>query len=421
MLVQAPSRSCAKLGCDVESAALSLAPLQDCGGERARCERAIEEHIRGHELIPPGGEVLCLVSGGADSTCLWHALGALGYRVSALHVNHGLRGAESEEDARFCREQLGAEVVEAPAPSRDRGRAPRAPLLVRGRPAPRDRPHRLRPGRDRPLPARRRAARAGSSRARGRRRPPAARSGATRPRRTAAPRGSRSAATARTPDTTRGLIRDEILPLLRRLHPAAEREPPPRSPSSARARRALAELLASPAGSKPRRPRRAASRAVREYDRVWLEQAPRRARGRRALGPVDDRVRRSPGLKVRGWRPGDRLAGRRKKIQDVFVDAKVPRSEREAWPLVVRGDEVVAVPGHRRGARREACRHEDARERQTELERAVGEVLIDEERSPRAIAELGARDLGRLRRPRPAADRRPQGRRLLHGRPDAPI
>ena len=29
----------------------------------------------------------------------------------------------------------------------------------------------------------------------------------------------------------------------------------------------------------------------------------------------------------------------------MFVDAKVPRSEREAWPLVVRGDEVVAVPG----------------------------------------------------------------------------
>jgi len=27
------------------------------------------------------------------------------------------------------------------------------------------------------------------------------------------------------------------------------------------------------------------------------------------------------------------------------VDAKIPRSEREAWPLVVHGDEVVAVPG----------------------------------------------------------------------------
>jgi tRNA(Ile)-lysidine synthetase-like protein len=52
-----------------------------------------------------------------------------------------------------------------------------------------------------------------------------------------------------------------------------------------------------------------------------------------------------PGLKVRGWRPGDRLAGRAKKIQDVFVDAKIPRSDREGWPLVVRGDDVVAVPG----------------------------------------------------------------------------
>ena len=52
-----------------------------------------------------------------------------------------------------------------------------------------------------------------------------------------------------------------------------------------------------------------------------------------------------PGLKVRGWRAGDRLAGRKKKIQDVFVEAKIPRSDRESWPLVVRGDEVVAVPG----------------------------------------------------------------------------
>ena len=32
-------------------------------------------------------------------------------------------------------------------------------------------------------------------------------------------------------------------------------------------------------------------------------------------------------------------------IQDVFVDAKVPRAERASWPLVVRGDEVVSVPG----------------------------------------------------------------------------
>ena len=84
--------------------------------------------------------------------------------------------------------------------------------------------------------------------------------------------------------------------------------------------------------------------AVREYERLWLERGPVALDGEVEWGPW--RIRsRLPGLRVRGWRPGDRLAGRRRKVQDVFVDAKIPRSEREAWPLVVRGDEVVAVPG----------------------------------------------------------------------------
>ncbi len=48
---------------------------------------------------------------------------------------------------------------------------------------------------------------------------------------------------------------------------------------------------------------------------------------------------------VRGRRPGDRLKGRGRKLQDVFVDAKVPRAERDDWPVVVDGDDVVVVPG----------------------------------------------------------------------------
>ena len=72
----------------------------------------VETFIRERELIEPGGEVTCLVSGGADSTCLWHALRSLEYRVSTVHVNHKLRGAESEKDAAFCADVLGAEVVE---------------------------------------------------------------------------------------------------------------------------------------------------------------------------------------------------------------------------------------------------------------------------------------------------------------------
>ncbi len=78
----------------------------------------VERTIRRHDLIEPGGEVTCLVSGGADSTCLWHVLRELGYRVSALHVNHGLRGAESDADAGFCADLLGAEVVVCEAVSR---------------------------------------------------------------------------------------------------------------------------------------------------------------------------------------------------------------------------------------------------------------------------------------------------------------
>jgi tRNA(Ile)-lysidine synthase len=142
------------------------------------------------------------------------------------------------------------------------------------------------------------------------------------------------------PDTKRGLIRDEILPLLRRLHPGADEnllalaESRPRLPRALE--RTLAELLSSTAGTK-KADLGAGIRAIREYDTVRLE-------GRVAFGPwrLESTV---PGLVVRTRRSGDRLAGRRKKVQDLFVDAKVPRAERDAWPLVVSGEEVVAVPG----------------------------------------------------------------------------
>jgi tRNA(Ile)-lysidine synthase len=59
----------------------------------------------------------------------------------------------------------------------------------------------------------------------------------------------------------------------------------------------------------------------------------------------------SGGLWVRSWRPGDWLRpvglGGRKKVQDVFVDRKVPRADRARVPLVVAADDrVIWVPGH---------------------------------------------------------------------------
>ncbi|MBI5638011.1 MAG: tRNA lysidine(34) synthetase TilS [Nitrospinae bacterium] len=60
------------------------------------------------QLIKPGETVCAAVSGGPDSTALLlllHELRTrLGISIAALHINHGLRGAESDEDARFCRE-----------------------------------------------------------------------------------------------------------------------------------------------------------------------------------------------------------------------------------------------------------------------------------------------------------------------------
>jgi tRNA(Ile)-lysidine synthase len=299
----------------------------------------VEAQIRVKDLLPPGAEVTALVSGGADSTCLWHVLGALGYRVSALHVDHGLRGEESEEDARFCREVLGAEVVDGRGGStEDELRAIRYAFAtdrlratghtasdqvetVLYRLVSRGAASGIEARRDdgvvRPLLALTREETAAYCASVG-----------------LAFRTDRSNA-----QTKRGLIREQILPLLRELHPAADAN----LLSLLDDDDALRDLLAG-TGVTRRLDLGGGVSAVREYDSVWLERSPATLDGEVAWGGWRISAEEK-GLKVRGWRPGDRLAGRGRKIQDVFVDAKIPRSQREGWPLVVRGDEVVAVPG----------------------------------------------------------------------------
>ena len=59
-------------------------------------------------LIPPGSHVLAACSGGADSVCLLLLLKELAeeldIRVTAVHVNHGLRGTEADEDEAFVQD-----------------------------------------------------------------------------------------------------------------------------------------------------------------------------------------------------------------------------------------------------------------------------------------------------------------------------
>ena len=291
----------------------------------------IEAHIRRHELIEPGGEVLCLVSGGADSTCLFHALRELGYRVSALHVDHGLRGAESDDDARFCAERFGAD-----GRARRRRGATEAELrdlryAQRARPAARDRPH--------ALATRSRRSSTGSSTsgdadgdqaaARGRRRPAAAAaSGARRRRRSAASAGSSWRIDSSNPDTVRGLIRDEILPLLERIHPAA-RENILRALDERRTMPpALAELLDAPAGSR-RVDLGGGVQAVREHDRLWLERGPVELAARSRWGDWRIRVRRCQGLRYAGGGPatGSPAARRRSRTCSSTQRSRAPTAK----------------------------------------------------------------------------------------------
>jgi tRNA(Ile)-lysidine synthetase-like protein len=302
----------------------------------------VEADISRYDLIPAGGDVVCLVSGGPDSTCLWHVLRELGYVVSALHVDHGLRGRESDEDARFCRELLGAEAVDGRGgTTEDELRRIRYSFAT----------DRLRAtghtASDQAETVLFRVVTSGAPGGIKRRRE----DGVVRPllgrwaeetRAYCDSVGIPYRLDSSNPDTKRGFIRRELLPRLRELDPNAEANlvrlaerrtiAPP-----------LAELLDATVGTARLDLGRGVV-AVREYDGVWLERGPVALEGEVRWGPWTIRSSLA-GLKVRGWRPGDRLAGRKRKIQDVFVDAKVPPSEREAWPLVVRGDEVVAVPG----------------------------------------------------------------------------
>ncbi len=313
-------------------------------GRMSALAERVETSIRRGGLLEPGAAVTCLVSGGADSTCLWHVLRDLGYRVTAVHVDHGLRGSESDEDARLCSDALGAEIVPCDTVSRGASEAElrairyeataRFGLRATGHTAS-----------DQVETVLYRLVSSGTTRAI----KPRREDGVVRPLlevwreetvRYCDEHGLAYRVDSTNADTKRGLIRDEILPLLRRLHPGAERNllalagEPSRLPRGLE--RTLVELLSSNAGTKEA-DLGGGVRAVREYDELRLEGSVR-------FGPWRIESAR-PGLVVRTRRPGDRLAGRRRKVQDVFVDAKVPRGARDTWPLVVSGDEVVAVPG----------------------------------------------------------------------------
>ncbi len=86
----------------------------------------IAEFIARHEMFPAGSRAGVAVSGGADSVFLLHALRELAPRMnldlSVVHVDHGIRGQASHEDAEFVRSlaakfELPLQILSANVPA----------------------------------------------------------------------------------------------------------------------------------------------------------------------------------------------------------------------------------------------------------------------------------------------------------------
>jgi len=79
---------------------------------KIKLESKVIDFIQRYSLISPEEIVVVGVSGGADSVCLLHVLAkcqkGLGIKLHVAHLNHQLRGVESEADAKYVSDLAGS-------------------------------------------------------------------------------------------------------------------------------------------------------------------------------------------------------------------------------------------------------------------------------------------------------------------------
>ena len=63
----------------------------------------VRDYIREQDMAAPGDAVIVALSGGADSVCLLTVMKRLDFALRAVHVHHGIRGAEADRDEVFVR------------------------------------------------------------------------------------------------------------------------------------------------------------------------------------------------------------------------------------------------------------------------------------------------------------------------------
>lgn len=78
--------------------------------------RHVESYILERQMIKKGDRIVLGISGGADSVCLFSVfinfMEKYGLSLLAVHVNHKLRGSDSERDEEFVKELCGKYGVE---------------------------------------------------------------------------------------------------------------------------------------------------------------------------------------------------------------------------------------------------------------------------------------------------------------------
>lgn len=72
-----------------------------------KLKQTVNDTIKEYRMLEPGSRVIAALSGGADSVCLLAVLLELkkewNLDIRAVHVHHGLRGAEADRDAEFAK------------------------------------------------------------------------------------------------------------------------------------------------------------------------------------------------------------------------------------------------------------------------------------------------------------------------------
>jgi len=78
--------------------------------------KKVQKTIEKHNMLQKGDKVIAALSGGADSVALLDALCSFkdeySLEIYALHVHHGIRGEEADEDCAFCMELCNKMGVE---------------------------------------------------------------------------------------------------------------------------------------------------------------------------------------------------------------------------------------------------------------------------------------------------------------------